>query len=113
MTLHAQAFEPSRARVSENVPIDEGAQRELEARQRRLAEEALHRSEARLKILVEQSPISIQTFSTAGEFIGANRAWEQLWESDRSQLIGYNMLFEQQLRDRRTMPEIEAALCVA
>ena len=95
--------------MSENVPIDEGAQRELDARQRRLAEEALHRSEARLKILVEQSPISIQTFSPTGEFIGANRAWEQLWESERSQLSGYNILFDKQLKDRGAMPEIEAA----
>ena len=53
--------------------------REAESRrERRRAEEALRVSETRFRLMIEQSPLSIQIFSPDGRTVRVNRAWERL-----------------------------------
>jgi PAS domain S-box-containing protein len=59
---------------------------------RRLAEEALHESENRVRGILEQAPFSIQVFSPEGDIIFTNRAFEKLWAVTRKTLKGYNIL---------------------
>lgn len=76
---------------------------------RKLAEQALHASEARFRMLAEQSPLSIQILSPDGRTLRVNRAWEQLWGVTLEDLRDYNMLQDRQLVDKGIMPYIERA----
>lgn len=65
--------------------------------ERRKNEAELKLNESRFRLLVEQSPLAIQIFSPDGNCIQANRAWEDLWQTSRDQLVGYNVLEDTQL----------------
>jgi diguanylate cyclase (GGDEF)-like protein/PAS domain S-box-containing protein len=68
----------------------------------------LRTSERRFRSLVEQSPFSIQVLSPTGWTRQVNAAWEKLWGVNAESLSGYNILHDQQLRDKGVMPYIEA-----
>jgi PAS domain S-box-containing protein len=63
----------------------------------RKAQKAVIENERRFRTLVEQSPLGIEIFAPDGHVLLANHAWEQIWESNRSELAGYNVLLDQQL----------------
>ena len=66
-----------------------------------------HKSENRFHNLVEQSPLSTQLMRTDGTIIQVNKAWEKLWGIKLDALNGYNILQDQQLKDKGIMPYIE------
>ncbi len=78
------------------------------ARQRE-TEAALRESEARFRTLVEQSPLSIQVFSTDGKTLQVNKAWEALWGVSADFIKDYNVLHDQQLVDKGVMPYMKKA----
>src|ERR671910_351699 len=78
-------------------------------RERRQAEVALRASETRFRLMVEQSPLSTQIFSPDGRIIRVNRAWEELWGVTLDQLVGYNILEDEQLVENGVMPYIRLA----
>jgi PAS domain S-box-containing protein len=78
-------------------------------RSRRRAEVALRSSETRFRLMVEQSPLSIQIFSPDGRTLQVNRAWEELWGVTLDQIPEYNVLQDPQLVDKGVMPYIERA----
>ena len=82
--------------------------REAEGRrERRRAEEELKVSETRFRLMIEQSPLSIQIFSPDGRTLRVNRAWERLWGVTLDQIPGYNVLRDPQLVEKGLMPYIE------
>ena len=82
--------------------------REAESRkERRRAEEALRTSETRFRLMIEQSPLSIQIFSPDGRTLRVNRAWERLWGVTLDQIPEYNVLQDPQLIEKGMMPYIE------
>ncbi|HKH09983.1 MAG TPA: PAS domain S-box protein [Rubrobacter sp.] len=82
--------------------------REAEVRRRRReAEAALRDSETRFRLMIEQSPLSIQIFSPDGRTLRVNRAWEELWGVTLDRIPGYNVLQDPQLREKGLMPYIE------
>src|ERR687893_1167971 len=78
-------------------------------RERRQAEVALRASETRFRLMVEQSPLSIQIFSPDGTTLRVNRAWEELWGVTLDQIPGYNVLQDSQLVQKGIMPYIQKA----
>ena len=66
-------------------------------------------SQDRFSALFEQSPLSIQMFSSDGKTIQVNRAWEELWGVTLEQIKGYNILKDRQLVEKGVMPYIERA----
>lgn len=76
---------------------------------RREADAAVRRSERRYRTLIEQSPLPIQVFAPDGEAVAANAAWERLWGVSRSELEGYNILRDPQLRVKGVLPFVERA----
>src|ERR671910_591758 len=78
-------------------------------RERRQAEVALRASETRFRLMVEQSPLSIQIFSPDGRTLRVNRAWEELWGVTLDQIPGYNVLQDPQLIEKGIMPYIRKA----
>src|SRR5919112_5948907 len=83
--------------------------REAEVRRRRReAEAALRDSETRFRLMIEQSPLSIQIFSPDGRTLRVNRAWEELWGVTLDKIPGYNVLQDPQLMDKGLMPYIES-----
>lgn len=82
--------------------------REAEGRrERRRAEEELKVSETRFRLMIEQSPLSIQIFSPDGRTLRVNRAWERLWGVTLDQIPSYNVLQDPQLVEKGMMPYIE------
>ena len=83
--------------------------REAEVRRsRREAEAALRDSETRFRLMIEQSPLSIQIFSPDGRTLRVNRAWEELWGVTLDKIPGYNVLRDPQLIEKGLMPYIES-----
>jgi PAS domain S-box-containing protein len=78
-------------------------------RSRRRARTALRASEARFRLMVEQSPLSTQILSPDGSTLSVNRAWEELWGVTLDQIPGYNILQDPQLIDKGLMPYIREA----
>ncbi|MEJ7842422.1 MAG: PAS domain S-box protein [Rubrobacter sp.] len=74
---------------------------------RREAEAALRDSETRFRLMIEQSPLSIQIFSPEGRTLRVNRAWEELWGVTLDRIPGYNVLQDPQLLEKGLMPYIE------
>jgi PAS domain S-box-containing protein len=66
-------------------------------------------SEELLQAVFEHSPISLQVFAPDGRILRANRAWETLWDVDRSALTGYNVLHDEQLARRGVLERVRAA----
>jgi PAS domain S-box-containing protein len=65
----------------------------------REVEAARRRSENRIRQLIEQAPISIQSFAPDGRSLGANPAWSDLWKVPLHQLGQYNILNDPQLQE--------------
>ena len=70
-------------------------------------ERALRLSEARFRMMFEQSPISTQVFAPDGTSLYANPAWERLWGVTHAQIAGYNVLRDPQLVELGAAPSIE------
>lgn len=68
--------------------------------------QALHLSEARFRLLVEQSPLSTQILDPDGWTVQVNRAWETLWGVTLEQMRDYNILHDPQLVAKGIMPYI-------
>ena len=82
--------------------------REAEVRRRRReAEAALRDSETRFRLMIEQSPLSIQIFSPDGRTLRVNHAWENLWGVTLDRIPHYNVLQDPQLIEKGLMPYIE------
>jgi PAS domain S-box-containing protein len=82
--------------------------REAEVRRRRReAEVALRDSETRFRLMIEQSPLSVQIFSPDGQTLRVNRAWEKLWGVTLDKIPDYNVLRDPQLRKKGLIPYIE------
>src|ERR687893_1397012 len=82
--------------------------REAEVRRRRReAEAALRNSETRFRLMIEQSPLSIQIFSPDGRTLRVNHAWENLWGVTLDRIPHYNVLQDPQLIEKGLMPYIE------
>ena len=77
-------------------------------RSRREAEAALRDSETRFRLMIEQSPLSIQIFSPDGRTLRVNRAWEELWGVTLDKIPGYNVLQDPQLIEKGLMPYIRS-----
>ncbi|HEX4797221.1 MAG TPA: ATP-binding protein [Humisphaera sp.] len=73
------------------------------------SQRALADSERRFRTLFTRSPLSILIFAPDGQAILANEAWERMWESDRAELAGYNILRDSQFGADEMMREIERA----
>ena len=72
--------------------------------------EKVKESEKQFRTLVEQSPISIQIFNPNGLTINANKAWESLWQSTSSQIIGrYNVLKDKTLHGTKWFSQFKRA----
>jgi PAS domain S-box-containing protein len=82
------------------------AQAEEAVRERDRVLQALRESEAQFRLLVEQSPQSIQVLDPEGWTLQVNPAWERLWELRLSDLQHYNMLQDPQLIEKGVMPYI-------
>ena len=76
-------------------------------RERRRAEAELKVSETRFRLMIEQSPLSIQIFSPDGRTLRVNRAWERLWGVTLDQIPEYNVLQDPQLVEKGIMPYIK------
>ncbi len=76
-------------------------------RQRRRVEQDLAVSENRFRLMIEQSPLSVQIFSHDGRTLRVNRAWEELWGVRREEIPDYNVLRDEQLVEKGVMPYIE------
>jgi PAS domain S-box-containing protein len=74
--------------------------------ERKRAEEAVRRSEARYRALMEQSPLSTQVFRPDGFTVSVNRAWEELWGGTLDQVADYNVLADPQLEAKGVAPYI-------
>ena len=76
---------------------------------RKLAEEALHESENRVRSILEQAPFSIQIYSPEGDIIYVNKAFERLWAVRQKDMQGYNILRDQQIEALGFMPAVQQA----
>jgi PAS domain S-box-containing protein len=74
---------------------------------RHRAQQVLRVSEERFRTIIEQSPLSVQVFSTDGVTRQVNRAWEKLWGVKLEQIAGYNILQDEQLVIKGVMPYIK------
>ncbi|CAN5264841.1 hypothetical protein BH18ACT10_BH18ACT10_15390 [soil metagenome] len=82
--------------------------RDAEARRERSrAERDLAVSETRLRMMIEQSPLSVQILSPDGKTLRVNRAWEKMWGVTLDGIPGYNVLRDEQLIENGVMPYIE------
>lgn len=76
-------------------------------RERSRAERDLAVSETRLRMMIEQSPLSVQILSPDGKTLRVNRAWEKMWGVTLDGIPGYNVLRDEQLIENGVMPYIE------
>ena len=90
-----------------NSAIDRELREAAMRRGSRQAEVALRASETRFRLMVEQSPLSIQIFSPDGRTLQVNRAWEELWGVTLDKIPEYNVLQDPQLVQKGIMPYIE------
>jgi len=75
--------------------------------ERKRAEQALVESESRFRTLLEQSPFSMQILLPDGRTSLVNPAWERLWGVPFAALAEYNLLEDQQLKDKGALPYIK------
>src|ERR687894_77268 len=90
-----------------NTAIERELREAESRRERRRAEEELKVSETRFRLMIEQSPLSIQIFSPDGRTVRVNRAWERLWGVTPDLIPDYNVLRDPQLLQKGVMPYIE------
>ncbi len=78
--------------------------------ERRQTEEALHASEARLRTVIEQSPLGIHIFAPDGTSLLASGAWDRLWCLDDEELGHANIFEDEQLRNAGLIEHIERSV---
>ncbi len=76
---------------------------------RKQSEKKLRANEERFRIMMEQSPLSMQIFNAGGESLRVNPAWERLWGSPIEELEGYNILEDEQLKKAGITEDIKKA----
>lgn len=91
----------------DNAWLYRKAQEEIEERKR--AEDEVRLSETRFRALVEQSPLAIQIYAKDGYCLQANRAWEELFDTPRKSLEGYNILDDREAANTGMAPYITRA----
>ncbi|HZG65839.1 MAG TPA: PAS domain S-box protein, partial [Herpetosiphonaceae bacterium] len=99
------------AQLKEEVRIlrQRTAQLEADNAEHKQISEALHLSEARFRLLVEQSPLSTQILAPDGSTVQVNHAWETLWGVTLEQIRDYNILDDPQLVAKGVMPYVQRA----
>lgn len=91
----------------DNARLYRSAQRELAERRR--VEEALRVSESRFRAVIEQSPLSIQIFTSDGSPVRVNEASEKLWGNTLDWSTDYNVRNDPQFAARGVATHIERA----
>jgi PAS domain S-box-containing protein len=81
--------------------------------ERKQAEEDLARSEHHFRSLMEQSPLAVEILAPDGRITQVNSAWRRLWGVDETDakrvLANYNMLEDEQIRERGFEQQVAAA----
>ena len=78
--------------------------------ERKLAEERLLESEARFKMVMQQSPAAIEIYDLDGLLIGVNRAYEELWQVPASVVVNsFNILRNSEPDKMRLLPYVQRA----
>ncbi len=104
-----EMFQPILANLAKQIDLCrtyDAHQHELELKVVEQTKKA-GRVERDFHALVEQSPFSIQLFSPDGETTAVNPAWERLWGLSPDEIMGYNILKDQQLAEKGVLPYIE------
>jgi PAS domain S-box-containing protein len=73
------------------------------------AAEALRFAEDRCRLVIDQSPISVQVVSPDGRTLQANAAFERLWGVTLDDLRDYNILQDPQLWENGVRPHLDRA----
>ena len=95
-------------RTTELTKANELLQQEIA--ERKAAWEALHESEEKFRLLIEQSPVDIEIYDTGGTILQVNRAWEELWGASSEGVVGkYNMLKDPLSKEIGILPYFEKA----
>jgi PAS domain S-box-containing protein len=81
-----------------------------EADDRKLAQRELAMSERRLRNLIEQSPLSIQVISPAGETIEVNSGFEKQWGMSLSDLADVNFFEHPYMKECGLLPYLTRAV---
>ena len=66
------------------------------------AQKRLQDSEARFRKLIEEAPVAIQIYDKQGNLIECNARWEEIWNIDRSKVLGYYNIFKDNNAQRAT-----------
>jgi len=77
--------------------------------ERKQTEQKLRDSEYRFRSVFEQAPFPIQLFTPDGFLEQSNQAWEQMWETTRDTVVGYNLLHDQQAEAMGHLPYFHKA----
>ena len=71
---------------------------------------ALKATQARFKLIINQSPLAIQLINKNGLLVDANEAWEALWQVDKTKYqYTYNLFRDKQLIQNEFLSHIELA----
>jgi PAS domain S-box-containing protein len=82
----------------------------INATEEKEAQEALKESEAKFRLLMEQAPVDTQIFGMDGTLLQANKAWEEMWETSRENIVGkYNVLRDPQAKELGILPYFQKA----
>ena len=60
--------------------------------EQKLAMQNAAEAHEQFRALLDQTPFSFQLYSLSGSCVYANSAWENIWQTSRDQLEGYNIL---------------------
>jgi len=77
--------------------------------ERKQMRESIAESEARFRVLADESPLALQIISPDGRTLRVNPAWEKMWGVSLEALSNYNILHDQQLIDSGIMPFVQKA----
>ncbi len=81
----------------------------MDVTDRKLAEEALRESEARLQSIIEELPFSMMVLSPQGEVLQMNQACLGLWKVPPARVERYNLLQDPQLAAIGLAPAVQRA----
>jgi len=104
-------------RLARLVPAVERELREAEVRRarhlaeerRRIAVEQLRLSETRFRLLVEQSPLSMQVLSPDGKTVQVNKAWKHMWGMELEEVQDQPIFESKKKLIRELTPYLERA----